>query len=228
MKAQKAKRGSGKVCIQWSPRFAYAVGLMVTDGCLYNDERHLSFTTKDVEQAENFKKCFGISVKTGLKSRGGSQEKKYYHVQFGDVAFYKFLLDIGLSAAKSKTIGAIEIPDAFFFDYLRGCFDGDGCFYSYWDPRWRSSHLFYVEFASASGKHIDWLRETLEKKLGVRGHIGRSDKTAVLNLKYAKKEALEIIRKMYYSPSVVCLSRKREKIQKAIAIERKQQKSYQK
>lgn len=53
----------------------------------------------------------------------------------------------------------MKIPGKYFFDYLRGCFDGDGCFYSYWDPRWRSSHMFYLEFISASKNHIDWLQK---------------------------------------------------------------------
>ena len=66
---------------------------------------------------------------------------------------------------KSLTMGKLKIPNKYFFDFLRGCFDGDGCFYSYWDPRWRSSHMFYLEFVSASKKHINWLQNELKKKL---------------------------------------------------------------
>ncbi len=128
--------------------------------------------------------------------------------------------------AKSKVIKEVCVPDRYFFDYLRGYFDGDGCFYSYWDPRWRSSHMFYVEFACASADHVEWLRRVLYEKAGVRGHVGFDGKKATLHLKYAKKEALEIIRKMYYSPGVVCLHRKRAKIEKALEIERLQQKVY--
>ena len=223
---ERGKYGIGKVKMGWSANFAYAIGLITTDGCLYNDGRHMSLTTKDIEQAENFKKCLGISVKIGLKSGGVKKEKKYYHVQFGDVKFYRFLLSIGLTPAKSKTIGAVEIPDEYFFDFLRGCFDGDGCFYSYWDPRWKSSHMFYVEFISASRMHIKWLQKKLENKIGVVGYVSGKDTTSVIQLRYAKKEALAIINKMYYNPRVVCLPRKRFKIKKALTIERKQQNKY--
>lgn len=216
----------GKVKIKWNASFAYAIGLLTTDGCLYNDGRHMSLTTKDLEQANNFKKCLGLNVKIGKKSGGSSKIKKYFHVQFGDVLFYRFLLSIGLNSAKSKTIGEIEIPDEFFFDFLRGCFDGDGCFYSYWDPRWRSSHMFYVEFVSASKKHIDWLRAMLNKKLKLKGHLTKTKNSSVFQLKYAKKEALEVIKKMYYTPRVVCLSRKRLKINKALGVEKRQQNLY--
>ena len=223
------KRGvkpKGKVKIKWSSDFAYAIGLIVTDGCLYNDERHMSLTTKDIEQAKNFKNCLGIKVKIGLKTSSSYKKKECYHVQFGDVNFYKFLVSIGLSKAKSKTIGAINIPEKYFFDYLRGCFDGDGCFYSYWDPRWRSSHMFYLEFVSASRIHIDWLQKELETKLHVSGHITNGGKKICHQLKYAKKEAVVIINKMYYNPTATCLSRKRIKIRKALEIERKQQRAY--
>ena len=121
----------------------------------------------------------------------------------------------------------LKIPEKYFFDFLRGCFDGDGCFYSYWDPRWRSSHMFYLEFVSASKKHINWLQDELEKKIGVVGHTTIAiRKNKYFQLKYAKKESIEIINKMYYNPSVVCLSRKRVKILEALKIEKKQQKLY--
>jgi hypothetical protein len=216
----------GKVKIEWSSNFAYAIGLIVTDGCLYGDERHMSLTTKDIEQANNFQKCLGINVKNGLKSSGFSKEKKYYHIQFGDVKFYNFLLSIGITSAKSKTIGGVLIPDVYFFDYLRGCFDGDGCFYSYWDPRWRSSHMFYVEFASGSEKHINWLRNEIINRIGVCGNLSKVKNKSYFQLKFAKKEALAIIKKMYYNRKVVCLSRKKEKIEKALLVEKEQQKTY--
>jgi intein-encoded DNA endonuclease-like protein len=224
------KRGpkpEGKIKIKWSANFAYAIGLIVTDGCLYNDKRHMSLTTKDIEQAENFKKCLGLDVKIGFKAGSASKEKKYCHVQFGDVNFYNFLLSIGLSSAKSKTIGVVKVPDKYFLDYVRGCFDGDGCFYSYYDPRWRSSHMFYTSFSSASKKHIDWLQQEIYKRLDILGHISKSKREdSIYNLRYAKEQSLAIIKKMYYNPKVICLSRKRIKIEKALLVEKKQQKMY--
>lgn len=225
------RRGSkpqGKVSIKWSPKFAYAVGLLTSDGCLYSDRRHISFTSKDLVLAKEFKKALGLNVKIGKKRRKSKldSESEYYHVQFGDVLFYNFLLTIGLTPAKSKTIGTVVVPDGYFFDFLRGCFDGDGTFYSYWDKRWKSSHMFYLEFISASKKHIDWLQLSLKSKLEVRGHISSDSKKSTYQLKFAKKEALVIIGAMYYNRKVVCLPRKRLKIEKAVAVEKEQQALY--
>jgi len=118
-----------KVKLEWSPNFAYAIGLLASDGCLLNDGRHIDLTSKDTEQLENFLHALNIDVRITTKHSGTG--KKYQRVQFGDVLFCNFLVDIGFTPAKSKTIGELCIPKKYFFDFLRGSFDGDGCFYSY-------------------------------------------------------------------------------------------------
>ena len=218
------KRGpkpKGKVKIVWSPEFAYAMGLLTTDGNLSPDGRHVNFTSKDRALAETFKRILNLNNAIGRKARGYSQEKKYFVIQFGDVLFYKFLCDIGLSAKKSKTLSVIRIPEEYMPDFLRGHLDGDGTFYSYWDPRWKSSFMFYTIFLSASKKHIDWLRESIRGLVGINGHITKSINDSVYQLKYAKAESLKLLPKLYYNSAVVCLSRKRKKIEKALKIEGK-------
>jgi len=206
-------RPLNKVSLKWSANFAYAIGLLATDGNLSPDGRHFDFTSKDKQQLLNFMKCLQIKVKIGLKTSGYTG-KKVTHIQFGDVNLYRFLLEIGLSPAKTKTMGALKIPDKFFFDFLRGHYDGDGTFYSYWDPRWRSSFMFYLTFISASENHIRWLRETILKLLKVNGHLTKI-KRGVFQLKYAKKEALKLIDKMYYNKAT-CLTRKHRKIKEVL------------
>ncbi len=223
------KRGPkprSKVKIKWSANFAYAIGLIATDGNLSPDGRHISFTSKDIEQINNYQKALKISCSIGKKSNGFVKEKKYYVVQFSDIFFYQFLESIGITRAKSKTLGKIDVPSKYFFDFLRGSFDGDGTFYSYWDKRWKSSFMFYLEFISASKKHILWIRSEIEKRLKIRGHITNDGSKKTLQLKYAKRESLEIIKRMYYNQTVVCLSRKRIKIIKVLKIEHNQQKRY--
>lgn len=214
------KRGTkpqGKVKIEWSPNFAYALGLLVTDGNLSPDGRHFDFTSNDKEQLENFMKCLGIKVKIGYKTSGYTGQKRT-RIQFGDVNLYKFLLGIGFMPAKSKIISKIEMPDKYFFDFLRGHLDGDGTFFSYWDPRWKSSFMFYTEFMSASKKHINWLQEEIFRRLKIKGHVTKSENNPVYQLKYAKKDSLRLLPKIYYDKSIICLGRKRRKIEKALQI----------
>jgi len=67
---------------------------------------------------------------------------------------------------KTRIIGEVKIPKKYFFDFLRGHLDGDGSTYSYFDPRWKTSFLFYLSFVSASEKHTLWLRETIQSFFG--------------------------------------------------------------
>ena len=205
-----------KVKRTWSPELAYAIGLIATDGGVSRDGRDFDFTSKEMDLIKILLKCLGIKNKIGIKLSGFSK-KSCPRVQFGDVVFYNFLLEIGLTPAKSKTMGIIKIPEKYFFDFLRGLFDGDGSFYSYYDPRWKSSFMFYTVFVSASKKHVDWLRRKLARNLKIKGHITYGGHKSVFQLKYAKRESLKIIRKMYYNQDVACLKRKRLKIKTALA-----------
>ncbi len=208
----------GKVKIQWSPEFAYAIGLLASDGCLSSSQRHITLVSKDREMLENFKKCLNIDNKIANHPSGRGSALK---VQFGDILFYEFLCEIGVTPRKSKTIGKLTIPSEFFFDFLRGSFDGDGTFYSYFDPRWKSSFMFYTVFASASRNHIDWLRGELFASLGISGHVTGGANISTMQLRYAKASSLILLPKLYYNRGVVCLSRKRRKIESALAIEGK-------
>lgn len=204
--------------VEWSADLAYAVGLIATDGGLSVDGRHLDLTSKDTEQLENFMHCIGKKVRISTK-RASSRAAPVSRIQFSDVMLYDFFLSIGLTPRKSLTMGPLCVPDEFFFDFLRGHLDGDGCFYSYYDPRWRSSFMFYLVFLSASPTHVEWLRATLRRLLGVHGHMTHTGKgNGVWNLRFAKVEAEKVILHLYAHPSVVCLSRKRLKIQAALSI----------
>ncbi len=214
-----AKRGpkpKGKVKIEWSPDFAYAIGLLVTDGCVYKDGRHLDFTSKDLEQVSNFMQCFGLDIKISKKTNGRGVEA--YRLQWSDVPFIRFLNSIGIYSAKSLTIKEIGVPEVYFFDFLRGCFDGDGSSYSYWDSRWKSSYMFYIEFISASPHLIHWIKQTLLRVSGIKGHVTRAYKRNICyQLKYSKHEAVKLYKRMY-SDGCVCLTQKRLKIIESLAI----------
>tara|TARA_B100000315_G_C14541031_1_gene570882 strand:- start:415 stop:1092 length:678 start_codon:yes stop_codon:yes gene_type:complete len=201
--------------IKWIPEFAYAIGLLTTDGNLSSDGRHFDFTSKDIQLINTFKKCLGLNVKIGYKTSDHT-DKYYPRVQFSNKKLYQYLLSIGLRPNKSKILGKLDIPEIFFFDFLRGHFDGDGCFYSFWDKRWPNSFMFYTNFISASYKHIKWLRVSLKKLLSIKGALGKQ--RTVWQLKYAKEESLILLPKMYYDINLPCLKRKRCKIEKIIKL----------
>ncbi len=100
-----------KVSCIWSAHLAYVVGVFASDGNLSPDGRHLNVTSKDKEMTETIRDLLVLDNKIGRKARGGEKEKKYPVLQFGDVNFYEFLLSIGLTPAKSKTLDNVVIPE---------------------------------------------------------------------------------------------------------------------
>lgn len=194
---------------KWNPNLAYCIGLIATDGCLYNDGRHISFVSADIQLVELFKRLMKLSNRIGYKT-SGSSGRRCSHIQFGNIEFYNWLIEIGLTPRKSLTLGPLKIPPKYFVDFARGCFDGDGSIYSYMDPRWANSHMFYISYASASKLFVNWFRDQFSSLVGIHGHI--SVTRNMFQLRFAKKESLVLIKKMYYSKQIPCLERKREKI----------------
>jgi hypothetical protein len=196
---------------QWSPEVAYAIGLITTDGSLSKDGRHIIFVSKDIQLIKTFKSCLGLDSKIGKTISGYTGKKNTCKVQFSHIKLYKTLLDIGLYPNKTKTIKGVKIPEVYFPDFLRGHFDGDGSFYSYFDKRWKDSFMYYLTFISASSQHIFWLQNSICELFNCKGAVNTSK--GITQLRYAKKETGILLNKMYYSSSVPCLKRKFYKIQ---------------
>ncbi len=77
--------------------------------------------------------------------------------------------------------------------------------------------MFYTIFASASRVFIDWLQEEIFVRTGAKGHITSGSKDKVFyQLKFAKRDSLPVLRGMYYRKDVICLSRKRLKIEQIL------------
>jgi hypothetical protein len=211
----------------WNPNLAYAVGLLVTDGCLSSNNRTVVLVSKDREILENFKTC--LNIENRICDHVSGIGNHYLKIQYGNVQFYDWLLRVGLFQAKSYTIGEIAVPDEFFRDYFRGCIDGDGNIQTYRDEyntykgrRYQTQRLF-IKIVSASEAHILWLQNKIETLAGVRGFITyakpRLENYAPLwGLKFAKKKSIRLIEWMYYSNDIPCLGRKRVIAEKAVEI----------
>lgn len=200
----------GKVKIKWSPNFAYAIGLITTDGSLSRDGRHIHFVSKDRELVEKLNLALGIKNKIGMTVRGGEKIKKYSYIFIGDKLFYQFLNSIGLYSAKSRTIKSVKISNKYFADFLRGMFDGDGTFYSFLDKRWPNSFGFQLAFSSASHDFIVWLKNKLAELYEVKGFVCKG--AGVFNLRYVKRDSKKLVATMYYKNGLLHLNRKYIKI----------------
>ncbi len=201
----------------WSASTAYAVGLLTTDGNLSSDGRHITLTSKDYDLLETLRTC--LNLDNAITPQAGSAEP-VYRVQFSDRRFYDWLIGIGLMSAKSKQLGMLNVPDEYFADFTRGCFDGDGYIHTYTDryntfknEKYVYERLF-VSLVSASRAFVEWLQGRLTQRLGIGGaileHKPRAGYSPLWVLKYAKYDSIRLLKWIYYAPDVPCLRRKRQ------------------
>ena len=145
--------------VGWTRERAYAVGLLATDGNLSRDGR-LRANVRPVGPR-------------GRCCRG----------QWSDRRLYEWVESIGLSPAKSRTLGALTIPDEYFADFARGCIDGDGSIGVYVD-RYHSDRnaryvyeRLYVTLVSAGRPFVDWFGASVLRFVGIRGSISERNVT---------------------------------------------------
>jgi hypothetical protein len=133
---------------------------------------------------------------------------------------HAWLRSIGLTPAKSLTLGPLAVPDEYFADFFRGCIDGDGSILVYTDRYHAAKNeryvyqRLYVSLVSASRPFPEWIQMTVGGLLGVSGVIETKTTPArrpVWLLRYAKRDSIRLLHWMYYTPSVPCLARKRAK-----------------
>lgn len=202
----------------WRPELAYALGILATDGNVSPDGRHITLVSRDIELLRTVSDILEVKSKLVLH-RGGYTKSVAFHIVFGDRLFCEWLNEIGITPRKTYTIGALAIPDRMFADFLRGHLDGDGNIRSYVDsynaklkPYYVYQRL-YVRFVSASRVHVDWLQVSVKRLFGLNGFLTvrppSEGKVPIYGLFFAKKEAILLLRRLYYAPDVPCLARKR-------------------
>lgn len=202
--------------LTWTDNLAYAVGLAATDGNLSGDGRHLTFDSNDAELVELFLQCVGRPIR--YRPRPTRTGGVAYRAAFSDVELYRWFASVGLTPAKSLTLGGIEVPDAFLLPLVRGLLDGDGSVVNFIHtptkrlyPNYRYERLA-AQFNSASRAHVEWLRTKLEPYLGTRGYVEvtppKPPRHEFNVLRYGKYASIDLFTLLYPDETVARLMRK--------------------
>lgn len=204
--------------IVWSPDVAYSVGIIATDGNLSQRPDQVTVVSKDTELLDTVRRC--LHLRAPIAPHRSGYGGPCSRVAWSDRGCYDGLLAIGLTPAKSRTLGAIMIPDEYFADFFRGCIDGDGSIVTYVDryhtfkkPTYVYTRV-YVSLVSASHRFVEWLRGSIRRLTGLSGAVavrhGTSTRHDLWRLRYAKRESLAVLRWIYYASDLPCLGRKRD------------------
>ncbi|MDO8520289.1 MAG: LAGLIDADG family homing endonuclease [Deltaproteobacteria bacterium] len=186
----------------------YFVGLIASDGCLSNDQRHIDITAKEKKFLELLKQDLNLNCGIGQKTNGRGQIA--YRLQFSCVSIYAFLKKCGLSPNKSKTLADLDIPDDHFSHFLRGVLDGDGCI-----RKWKSNKFKfvnrYVKITSGSEKFLIWINKKIHRLFNASGtiHLEQYKKSSAYILKISRKSHYQKVLRICYQNDWLALPRKR-------------------
>ncbi len=203
----------------WSDDMAYAVGLVASDGCLQRDGR-VVLTSKDRELLETFRRIVGAEVT--IRSRSGGFGVITEDVWINRPGLYDFMLAVGLTPAKSKTIGPLNIPEEYLLHFVRGVLDGDGTIVILHDKRSRLPML-QTKFFSASKPFLEWLWISLRQTGIVEGgtiYTFNRPFRQLYSLMFAKSDSIRLLQALYKNPCAPHLARKKAKFEEFFALTR--------
>jgi hypothetical protein len=107
------------------------------------------------------------------------------------------LRKLGVKEQKAHTIGLPNVPEQYFFDFVRGYFDGDGnVWVGQMNKERKIKHIaIQTVFTSCSHVFLAGLKERLDQN-GVKG--GLSCRKGFFRLYYSIHGSLELYRLMYH------------------------------
>ena len=187
--------------------------MIATDGCLVGNGRRVVLVAKERSFLEMLRDRCGL--KNAVRKHWNGRGLLAHRINICGREFWLRMSAIGLTPAKSKTIGALEIPEAMFGDFTRGVIDGDGSIRRWIHPT-NDREQWSLRIYSASGPFLEWLQARLMKSFAVEGRIHRSH-GSVKVLKFGKLAAQRILSSCY-DDDVPALERKRRLALACVAV----------
>lgn len=123
---------------------AYWIGFLLADGCISDKNRvQLGLQETDIGHIKKFQQF----VKGDFYKITNIASNKSCSFKFVSEKISRDLYEYGIIPRKSLTVDfALNMPSELMFDYLRGFFEGDGCFHIDKRGRWIVSFAASYEF----------------------------------------------------------------------------------
>ena len=205
-----------------TPLKAYFLGFIFADGWIC-----ANITTRNYE--------FGMELQSGDKyildklNEELENVHKIYHTEPGKVVIcgktvnrghtdtiriyskplVEDLIANGISTNKTQKDIVPHVADEFFFDFLRGYIDGDGC---YWNTKQRPNDI-YLHITCASKSVLNYIQNRLNSyHIKSQIYTETDKKHRLMCTNY--NDMCTLVNKMYYDKNVFCLNRKLKSIEK--------------
>ncbi len=200
---------------------AYVLGFFAADGYITVNKRGGQFWCIQITDKKLLYKiretiCSDHKISERI---GEKRHKTQYRLQIGSIQMCSDLRRLGFAERKTKSMSVPYIPNAYFADFTRGYFDGDG---NVWTgllhkERKNPTATLLIAFTSCSTRFLRHLHERLYNfRLG--GGSMYQSKRHYARLQYSSKDSLKLYDLMYnqcdYQKNGLFLERKREVFEK--------------
>ena len=212
-RASKLKVPFNRAKFEHNKDFFYFLGFIAADGNLYHKKGHGYKISSTIHMKDGYLLDYFQSIYGGRSF----EIKGYYRFELYSKPLYEELQKFGLTERKSKTlrINWDQIPEEYFWVFVRGYFDGDGSAVKY--SRSNPHGYSLIEFCSASEDFLKNLGDNIQERLNLNSPKLYFSKKANANyLKYNKTESIIISKYLKYDKT--CLSRKSKRLDTNICI----------
>lgn len=137
----------------FSRNMAYILGYIASDGCV--SDKNVLFCSKDRELLEKIN--HELKSEVTVKNKAG-----YYALSYTSKRMINDLKKLGITQRKTFTLKPLKIPRKFHADFIRGFFDGDGCFAYH-----KTLNTYKSMITNASKSMLEWIHKNSPTQKGV-------------------------------------------------------------
>lgn len=194
----------------------YLLGAFMTDGHVDDRLNMVRLTSKDRDWLEAIR-----DITCPNRPLFKVKISNAYILSISGRDVVRWLMSKGCTPKKSLTIKFPTVPKRYMADFIRGCFDGDGCLCIF-KSKAEKNPSAYSYISSASKPFVRDMGKVLEgfgikttlSKMGLCNSVIRGRKVIARNHLYrlhlSKVSTYKLCRWMYY-PGCLCLARKSKK-----------------
>lgn len=197
---------------------AYFIGFLFADGWVINNSKNRNYEVgMQLQSCDRYilerlnNELGGVHIITHEEPTVRIIEERTANIGHQDVLriyskeMVTDLIRIGITTRKTEKDIYPKIPKQFFFDFLRGYIDGDGCY-------WKTRNNYFLHITCASKTVLEYIQERL-LSYGIPTTIYMEKKRKYRLVCSRISTMKKLIPMIYHDNNVFCLSRKKEKVQ---------------
>ena len=189
----------------WTPEMAYIFGFWIADGNMAKNRNVISFCSKDF----NLLELINFNLKSSYKI---SDCNNAFQLPICNKTIYNDILKLGGTPRKSLTIQFPDVPDEYLSHFIRGEFDGDGCFYIKKDKHRIHNNKYLDSNFVGNIDFLSVLKDKIKEKIDIDPTnfriVNKNCNRRIYHLTYFGKKAIVLGNYIYQDSENLRLERK--------------------